>query len=589
MNVSTTRSRNGAPPNSFLLLACLMLMSVVSSGVAEEDLRDLEPTPPWVFFGTPDAVTEAEIYEEMVRGFGDLNQVVSARDRLVHRYGVWSATVLGRELQTASNQPRTWNSALTAYALRDTLGNARELWPLAESLVRLVNEGGEPYERAFASLALGSFHGPRFVPDPPRDKDPLVVRVPEERARAALESGLAALGRRVTDGHPHVEVAAILALAKSGDPGARELLCAETCLQDSAHVEPRMAALLAMGLLPGQNDEAIFLSALQHGERRIRRAAALGASLQALLEQPPAWTRSPRRVRRALLADPIRDDLEDGAEAVFARGVFAAVDGDAKDWRELLRIATTPSTQRETKRAAAQALLFCREPWFPGALVERLGQAKSLDPVVVAAFLAYLGLHATPEGVDIAHKYLSTGSLSPRGKSEWDVRYHAALGLLRALVQGRVTQPALRARMVEALEAGASRGLPAGPFRDALRGILELERRPILEDPRYLVPERRLEELEQTFEDPHGLLARDLRDVAVVRLNDMLPLVFNMNSRRPGAVGDRDKTEIPRRFLQAAVKAYPYFSRLEFLSERGRRAPSTMPRTNDPSREVRGP
>ncbi|MFV1958686.1 MAG: HEAT repeat domain-containing protein, partial [Planctomycetota bacterium] len=305
-------------------LPVLLLLALPTRRAApgEAGDRNLEPAPPWIFFSDPDPVTEEIISAATNRGFGDLNQVVSARRLLVERFGVWSVRKLAVEIRKANNQPRLWNSALTVYCLRDTLGNARELWGLIGPLTRVMEESGEPYSRAFSALAIGSFRGPSFVPTPPSRPDPLVRHVPEKEARAALDAALAAVGRLVHDGHPHVEVAATLALAKSGAQRARELLCAEECVHASGAVEPREATLLAMGLLPGQDDVPIFLDALRDVDRRIRRAAALGTALQALLDVPPAWTRSPRRILRALVAPVIKPDLEDGAEAVFARGVF---------------------------------------------------------------------------------------------------------------------------------------------------------------------------------------------------------------------------------------------------------------------------
>ena len=55
-----------------------------------------------------------------------------------------------------------------------------------------------------------------------------------------------------------------------------------------------------------------------------------------------------------------------------------------------------------------------------------------------------LGALGTREGVDAVKAYLANPSRTPKGKAEWDVRYFAALGLLRALAQGRFTDPQLR-------------------------------------------------------------------------------------------------------------------------------------------------
>ncbi|MFV1958209.1 MAG: hypothetical protein ACC662_02225, partial [Planctomycetota bacterium] len=234
-----------------------------------------------------------------------------------------------------------------------------------------------------------------------------------------------------------------------------------------------------------------------------------------------------------------------------------------------------------------QCPLFCDEPWLAASAAERLrGGGNKLDPVVVAAFLRYVGARATPEGIDLCRKFLSNPGRAPKGRPAWDVRYHAVLGLLIALASGRAEEAGIRQGIIDALDAGAARGLPPGRVRDTLRSILANERRHVLEDPSYVLPERRLLALADSFHDPYGLGSRDLRDVAIVRLNDMLPQVFNINSLRPGTPGNRDKTEIPRRFLKASIDAYPYFSRLDLFSDRGRRPPPTLARSGNPAMEV---
>ncbi len=579
-----SRFRAGVARCALLALFAATLGPGLPSARADE--RDREPAPPAVFFPDPDPVTAKEIEELEENSYEDLNKAPVARDLQVRRYGVWSVSKLAFDLRQQSVEARTWNAALTAFALRDRLGDAPELWPLLEPLVRIVEVSPEPYRPAFSMLALGAFRGPEHLPPDPPHPDPLVLRAPEHAAKSAIEAGLDAITHRLDDGHPSVEVAAALALGKSGASSARERLQAEVRLADQAKVEPRMAVLVSVGLLPRPGDDAILIRALSDPERRIRRAAALAVTLQALHEPRPAWVAAPARVLHALTADEIAPQLEDGWEAVFARGVLASLSGDRPEWQTLFELATTPSAKEGAQRAAAQALVFCEEPWFDQESAERIVRGAALEPVVIAAFLLHLGTLASEEAINACEQLLKSAARRPVGKPEWDVRYYAVLGLVQALVDGRVTDAARRQRVVEVLETGVARGLQKGPFRDALARVLEYEKKPVLQSETYTVPERRVLELERTFDDAPGLLAHDLKDLAVRRLNDIVPEVFNVNSMRPGTPGNRDKSEMPRRFLKGLIDHYPYFSRLDLLADRGYRPRPAMPHGDDPRLEV---
>lgn len=572
-------------------LLVIGLAALLAPAASHADDRDLEPAPPWVFFDKPDPKTAEEI-AELVSQFDQLNRVKHTRGALVDRYGVLSTTrivqVLGAEGRQARNEPHTWNAALTAYALRNRYGNARELWPLVKPLTTLLDEGAEPYRRAFSALSLGAFRGPQFAPAPPARTDPTLSRIPEDEVRKALSQAQAGLGRHVADFHAHVRVAAALALGKSGAPSARELLGPEARLKGpsaDAMVAPRQAVLLAVGLLPGQDDESMLLEALRDEQRDIRRAAALAVALQILHDHRPGWTNAPARVLRALKSVDVKMHLEDGAEAVFARGVLAAEGLATPEWDALFALAQRPSTEEETARAAAQCLLFCDRPGFLERVLRSVEEGVDLKPTVLAAFLLLLGTDATPDGIEVCRHFLSNKGLRPKGKPEWDVRYFAVVGLLRALASGRVVDTELRARVLAALEDGLRRSLPAGSFRDALSEVMDNERRQLSENPHYALPEERVLAVERSFYDPHGLFARDVLDMAVVRLNDMVPVVFNVNNLKPGQPGDRDKTEIPRRFLKACHEQYPYFTRLDLKEDRGRRPAEAMPK-GSPQNEV---
>jgi hypothetical protein len=582
-----------SPVQGIALALVLLLALVPAVGARADEIdRDLEPPPPWVFFDQPEEQTAREI-DDLVSRFTDQAAVISGRAGLVHRYGVLSVprlvSVLTAEDREPRNESRTWNAALTAYALRNTIGNARELWPLLTPMIVLLDESAEPYRRAFCALALGAFRGPTFAPPLPRRPDPLMRRIPEEEARRNLDEAVAALGRHALHGHPHVRVAVALALGKSGARNARELLQPEARLRGAAKdavVEPRQAVLIAVGLLPGQDDESLLVEALKDGERPIRRAAALAVAVQALHDHPPGWTNAPERMLRALKNDQIRPHLEDGAEAVFARGILAATGLAPGEWRKLFDLAKVPSTEEDAAASAAQCLLFCDEPWFLGRAVTSVTEGVDLKPTVLAMMLLRIGEQATEEGIGICEKLLSNKAARPRGEPEWDVRYFAVVGLLRALAAGRVADETRRALVLEALDQGLKRGLLKGPFRTELERVMNQERRQLTENVHYALPESRVFDVEGSFDDPYGLFARDLRDMAVVRLNGIVPIVFNVNELKPGPPGERDVSEAPRKFLRSCHRHFPYFTRLDLRATRGLRPEVTMPRGQDPNEEV---
>ena len=573
-----------------IALGCLLLLTFLPAHADELD-RDLEPPPPWVFFDEPDPETAREI-DELVSRFADQSDVLSGRAGLVRRYGVLGVprlvNVLTAEDKEARNESRTWNASLTAYAMRNTLGNARELWPLLPPLIRLLDESAEPYRRAFAALAIGSFRGPSFAPPLPRRTEPGTRRVPEEEVRKVLEEGVAALGRHVEDFNSDVRVAVALALGKSGARSARALLRPETRLKGptrDAVVAPRQAVLIAVGLLPGQDDESLLIEALQDEQREIRRPAALAVALQALHDHPPGWTNAPDRLLRSLRND-VRKDLEDGAEAVFARGILAAVGLAPLEWRKLFDLARVPSTKDFVAASAAQCLLFCKESWFLEKAMLSVTEGVDLKKTVLAMLLLRIGEQATEEGISICEKLLSNKAARPRGEPEWDVRYFAVVGLLRALAAGRVAEESRRTLLLEALDQGLKRGLLRGPFRTELKRVLDAERRQLVENVNYALGEDRVFEVERSFHDPYGLFARDLHDMAVVRLNVLVPIVFNANNLRPGAIGDRDVRETPRKFLRSCHRYFPYFTRLDLRAARGLRPVVRMPKGQDPKWEV---
>jgi hypothetical protein len=578
-----------------LLLPALALLA----GAARADERDLEPVPPAIFFTDPHPATTAEVDYLVTNSFGDLNKAPQATETLVVRYGVVSAPRLALEIRRAANEPQTHHALLTVAALRDRYGAARELWVALEPMLAELRGAAEPYRRAFAALALGAFHGPASVPPPPGGHDPLVVQVAEAQARRTLEDAVRALGDLLDDPSAHfaVRVAASLALAKTGGPAARGALDPLRRVGPggsdafASHLESRMAVFAALGLLPVPGDEALLLHGLGMTDRRDRRAAALAVALQALAEPAPAWTRegAAETVLAALKAPIVKAQLEDGAEAAFARGVLAlrasGVVAPEREWEDLFDVAVRASTEERTAVAAAQSLLFCPEPWFPAQAAEASRQG-SLPAAVLSAFLLHLGSLGTRDGYEATKTWLTNPTRPPKGKPEGDVRTYAALGLLRALAAGRFTDPVLRAEVIDLLDRSARRTFVKGPVQDELIELLDAERRFLEDDPFYRLPERRLLDLEAVIDDPDALTAKDQRDVAVARLHALVLDVFGVREIKPGAPGQPNRSEMPQRRLKAFLERHGYFSRRDLLEGRGLRPLPQLDRGTDPERRL---
>jgi hypothetical protein len=140
---------------------------------------------------------------------------------------------------------------------------------------------------------------------------------------------------------------------------------------------------------------------------------------------------------------------------------------------------------------------------------------------------------------------------------------------------------------VEALRAGARRGLADGPFKQRLERLLE-QRRAELADPAVALPDADVRPLERAFACPFALVSREVEDVAVHRLNEILPVILRIHTR-PSTPMEPDKTEQPQRFLRAYLERYPYFRRIELRPGRGLRPPEAMVGDPEPEREVRNP
>lgn len=561
--------------------------------------EDLQPAPPRIFFAEPDTGTRNEIEALVDSSFADVSKAPLARDVLVRRFGAWSVPTLVARVRGATNETVVWNSELTLGSLRRALGPSQHLWPAIRPLLELLRSGSDPYRRAFAALALGTFYGPETARRGPGSREGTADGA--TKARESLAEALTALGAALADDHPHVQLAAALALGKIGGMAPSSILSAR--LREAptfAQVEPRQGALLAFGLLPGADDGRIA-AALKDPDRRVRATAALAVTCWAVAQvDGEGPDPAPVALRKAADLDPllvsttnpaIREADWDGAEAAFARGMLARISGSMDVWEDLFQTATRPATQREVAVACAQALLFApaqspvRQEMARFLLKPRLGQPVR-EPAVVAAFLRVAGEDGTPEGVHACLEYLRNKARDPKGRIDWDVRYHAALGLVRGLTAGRVA-PAARDEAIEALAEGIRGGLlPGDPSARTFRSVLEevagkAARDALRADPERRLPEGRADLLAATFVDPDALLAADPIDVVVDRLADAVWLLFGLDGVAKAASGGTgggaprqpSKEDQPLRYLIAWFEKDPYFTRLDLHRERGRTKP----------------
>jgi hypothetical protein len=568
----------------------LLLLGALPAGVVAAD--DREPRPRAIFFPEPDAEARRQMLDLVETSFGDVTKAVEAREVLVRRFGLWSAPLLAAHVDAAANQTEAWNAALTLGTLRRVEGPSPALAVAVRPLSKLLR-AREPYRRAFAALALGCWYGPESVrrAAPPRLGAPDAAAV----ARQALTEAQAALAHALGDDDPHVRIAARLALAKAGGMVASSQV--GEYLRRSppdANVEARAADLIPLGLLPGR-DDARVLAALRDGESRVRAQAALAVACWAVGQR---YGEGPETevaaAARAAALDPslqpsqnatLRMSDRDGAEAAFARGALALVAGTASTWEDLYALATTPSTEERTAVAAAQALLFSP----PGAAVrskmaDLAGRnavgLQALKEPVLAAFLLVAGSDGTPAGVHACARFLKNRARDPKGRLEYDVRYHAAIGLVRALAARRVA-PEARTLAVEALAEGVRASLASEPgepsFRTALEQVMgKGVQQALLADPDLALPETSSALLEASFHDPDALTAHDPIDVVVDRLNDAVWLRFGLEAVSRAAVGaaggvrTASREDVPLRVLLHWLDRYPYFTRLDLHRDRGR-------------------
>jgi hypothetical protein len=577
-------------PTAFWLLACLPIAGAAAGTLAAEPPPDLEPLPPMIAFPDLDEneverdATRQLIRKEMGRTYASLGNVDGGRRLLVHRFGL----ICVPELVAALGDPRTnatvrWNAALTAVALRDIYGPAVELAPLLKPLQQLLSIRKQDFTTpAFAALAAGCFHWPqaRLTERDERLLDDYRAVPGPARAREQTATALQAMGKLLVRlsaerKQDFLQVAALLALAKRGGAEARGAF-ADGSVPAFTGVQTRRARMLASAFLEVEDPDEVF-AALHDEERRVRAAAALAIAVALLTETPAAWTAEPAAILDHLTGTHIKMDKEDGAEAVFARGVCAIRRQTNEQWEELWDIAKTASSERSVAEAAAQALLFCEDVWFENATARwaRSPQVVLKDPVL-ALVLLRAGMQGTQQAIEACEAWLKSRAKRPVPTPEWDPRWYAAIGLLRALHRGHVKVRERRERIVKALERAVDKVLDRdAPVREVLRSVIEAHGRRIVEADEsdlYLLPASALRRVEESVDCPHALLARDAVDACVHRVNDMIQLLFGLDSLVWGTPDKPNIQKQPQKYLKRFLDEHPYVSRLEFRDDRGLRA-----------------
>jgi hypothetical protein len=580
-----------------LLAPLLALFAAPAARVAGAD--DVQPIPPRLFFGEPDTVAKQQIDELISNSFGDISKAVAARDVLVRRFGLWSAPQLVERIKTGANETIVRNALLTIATLRREKGASEFLWPAIPALsAALKKESADPWRRAFAALALGTFYGAETA-----RRGPASRQGTEAGAVAAakwLREADEALVAALSDADPNVTAAASLALGKIGgmaNQTARAALREKSPPPSSP--EAAVAELLCVGLLPG-NDDRVLSKALSDPEARIRAAAALAVACWAVANAyaAPTGALAAESVTRASNFDTflrpsqntqLRNGV-DGAEALFARGALALVSGRMETWDELYETVTLTS-ERPLAVAASQALLFAprqsatRVKLAEFLTRENVGRGANREPVIAAA-LMIVAMDGTDRGVDACRAFLRNPALEPRGKIDDDVRFRGAIGLLRALLAGRVA-PEKRETAVNALLDAVTKALAAVPDtrpldkRDAplFRAVLREIARPLSEalqtNPDARPTQDQVKTLEDAFVDPDALTSRDPIDVVVYRLNHAFSEVYGLNNL-PSKMIVQGGVRIPNKekqelfLLKDWLDRYPYFTRIDLMHERGR-------------------
>ena len=560
-----------------LLLGTWLALVAAPRGPACADAeRDLQPVPPLVVFDVPegiDRLSADDIDHEIRTSFADPNRVVSARTRLVYRFGVVASHALGRALSDSGRSKATWwNAAATLGALRMTYGPAHALHRDAIRPLMLRVAGHEEWTRAFAALALGTYPWNELAeeegPANPSIPHPGRVRADARRRLRSLDD---ALGRLARDPSAPASSAALLALAKRGGSRARNLL-EGVQPPDIGSVQTRRAAILARGLL-GVGDPALLWRALDNEAQSVESAAAaLAVSLSLLMEEAPDWTANGDLIDSKLLVAEMQGQPQERAEVLFARAVNAwRHQRGATFWRKLWLRVLTPTTERPVAIAGAQALMATGQgAWLDEVCYPVARKAASEAPAAALALAVYrTALVGTPEAVRAASDWLRQGSRRPTPSEADDPRPYAVIGLLRAMAAGRVRDAESRRFAVKSLRRAAQAVLPDRPFRADLADILERHGESLRSGVGGLQVAAVLE-LAAEASDPFGFFVHDLRDAAIDRLNAHLHEVFQLSVIRSAKEDDRTKFQ-GERYLHHFLVDFPYFARIDLLTDRGKR------------------
>lgn len=587
---STWRS----PLPAILLLACTAIASGTASADEAEE-RDLEPIARSVVFLDPsvgrpplDAATDTAIQGEIQRAFASLGTVEDARERLVHHFGLVAVPALQRVLAANRNVTEVWNTALTIAALRDLEGPAFELLAALRPLVKVLDSGGDAHTNAMAALALGCFHyhqgalPTRYTakPAPGTQLPASVPGVESERRRAAeaLRDGRRLLATNLDHELMFFRIAASFAMAKMGGAQvARDFFAVDP---PAANPQPRRARLLASAFLGAPDAKAYrghLLGVTAKAAQTNEEASAALAMAVAMLQQEPAdWTRDAKDVLRHLRGTGTSLP-EAAAERVFAQGVCAYVNQATSAWDDVWAVATRATADEDVAGAAAQILVHCHVPAVEARIINMLvNPSKKPHLPVLAMVLLRAGEAGNADALPKLAEWLRERGRRPAANARWDPRWYAIVGLLRALEQGRIKPQEERVLVVDALLRAAGGTLDKdATVRGPLRALLAVHGEKLKaadETALYRLPRVEVARIERSFDCPYGLLARDAVDACVDRVNGMVEDIFglrNVPAWKPGA--DNSKYQ-PQRYLKRYLARYPYFSRLEFRSERGRRA-----------------
>ncbi len=561
-------------------LAALAIIFLCALPASAEDERDFEPVPPQIFFPEPDAHHDPIIRAIIANSFADQNKTPVARERLVWQYHVWSVPALIDEL-VGGNHTAIINSALTVAALRDRRGPAPELWETLNPLIKIADaDSMDPWQRAVGCLALGCFHWREGV-----DRD-RYRRVPDilnpDRSGAmqrSLQKADRVLLRRVLDDNAQVRAMALMALAKRGGDVTLQRLNERWNPKVVADPVTPWAHLLTLAFL-GEPHIDPFFDALDDDSSDMKRAAALALSVGMLIDRPPEWTGNSDLILKRLSRADLSHQKQ-GPEAVFAMGVCIWKFQKILEWKRLWHIAETPSTKTEIAIAAAQMLLFCEERWFLDAAIRVAAgnSGRRAAPPVLAMCLLHAGQHGTRQGIEAVREYLRDPAERPRAEGGgWDVRFHAAVGLLRALHLGRIEDKELREQAVEALEDAVKTGMAKdAPCRIALERVLEEEAPKIKANTSNRISRAGLEAVENSFRCKYGLLAKDPIDACAHRVNEFMLEFWGLKTLTKGSPGDPKKDQQAQLYLKSYLDRYPYFSRVEFRHDRGWRKSVASP------------